>query len=95
MTISKALQDVLDERKRQVEELGWTLEHDDTHDNRELVDFALALLYSKSGLIDSPAYRRTLSKATALLVAEAERFDRAEVKAAKDKAATHTTPPWE
>lgn len=34
--LTKAAQDVLNERHRQVETEGWTREHDDTHDDFEL-----------------------------------------------------------
>jgi hypothetical protein len=34
--MSKAIDDVLEERKRQVEAEGWSAEHDDEHDSGEL-----------------------------------------------------------
>lgn len=34
--VTQALQDIVQERSRQVESEGWTPEHDDSHVNREL-----------------------------------------------------------
>lgn len=38
--MSKATEDVLAERQRQIEAEGWTAEHDDEHDSGELADVA-------------------------------------------------------
>jgi len=38
--MSKAIDDIAAERARQLAEEGWTLEHDDGHDNGELADAA-------------------------------------------------------
>lgn len=38
--MSKAIDDVLAERKRQIEAEGWTAEHDDRHDDRSLASVA-------------------------------------------------------
>lgn len=38
--ISKAAEDVIAERCRQVEAEGWTTEHDDTHPNGAMADAA-------------------------------------------------------
>ncbi|RJE87986.1 hypothetical protein [Paracoccus onubensis] len=40
MTHSKAVEDVLAERRRQIEAEGWSFEHDDLHDRRELLKAA-------------------------------------------------------
>lgn len=39
---SRAARDVLDERARQIDEEGWTPEHDDQHDKGEMADAAAA-----------------------------------------------------
>lgn len=41
---SKAITDVLAERQRQITSEGWTLEHDDQHDDKELA--LVAALYA-------------------------------------------------
>lgn len=38
--MSKAIDDVIAERKRQIETEGWTSEHDDEHDNGEMAQAA-------------------------------------------------------
>lgn len=38
--MSKAVQDICDERDRQVEVEGWTLEHDDSHSSGEMAHAA-------------------------------------------------------
>ena len=40
--MNKAIEDVLAERKRQVEEEGWSPSHDDEHDEGEMADAAAA-----------------------------------------------------
>lgn len=85
--LTKAAQDVLAERQRQIEVEGWTLAHDDQHLDGELP--TLAAMYALGG---SPAWvegavgihdwyrpkdvRRDLVKAGALILAEIERLDR-------------------
>lgn len=97
-----AIADVAAERARQVATLGWTPEHDDSHD-RDLALPRAAACYALAGNGGAgpfwitrhqtpqqvwpyrwewkPKDRRTnLVRAAALLVAEIERFDRAEVE---------------
>lgn len=38
--MSKAIDDIIAERERQITQEGWTAEHDDGHDNGELADAA-------------------------------------------------------
>ena len=89
---SAAVRDALAERRRQIEDEGWTPEHDDEHTN-----FALAragACYAEFGNWPAhgciapstwpwPAerwkptdYRRNIVKAAALILAEIERLDR-------------------
>lgn len=90
--MSQAAQDVLAERRRQIEAEGWTPEHDDAHNNGELAEAAgcYALHHNDPGLKGAPAWwpwhaawwkpadpRRNLIKAGALILAELERLDRA------------------
>lgn len=88
---SRATDDVLAERKRQVDAEGWTLAHDDQHDNGEMA--AAAVCYAFTA-VRSPHEiqnriwpwasdwwrpsdsRRNLVKAGALILAEIERLDR-------------------
>ncbi|QXN71477.1 hypothetical protein RCHOTPOCKET_48 [Rhodobacter phage RcHotPocket] len=89
--LSRALQDVADERQRQREAEGWTLDHDDGHAGGELaragacyalhagVDLGgqtpLFWPWSKEWFKPKNA-RRDLVRAAALIVAEIERGDR-------------------
>lgn len=98
---SKALEDVLAERRRQIEEKGWTPEHDDKHNDgaialagagyAEAAAWAVMAPDDKQFTDDDPPQswpeewefkpgtpRRMLVKATALMLAEIERIDRAE-----------------
>lgn len=95
--MSKALEDIAAERRRQVEAEGWTPEHDDAHSNGELAQAAacyarqavsrasaLAIPLSwpwEDGWWKPGSHRRNLVKAAALMVAEIERLDRAEARA--------------
>ena len=78
------------ERKRQVEEEGWTPQHDDQHTNYEMMYAAVCYILSSSSLaLDNfwpkgwgdkwfkPATRqRDLVKAGALIAAEIDRLQR-------------------
>lgn len=88
--MSQAIQDIVAERRRQIEAEGWTLTHDDEHGTGEMAQAAAAYAYAASGISRShgrlwpwaaswwkPAPpRRMLVKAAALIVAEIERLDR-------------------
>ena len=50
--LSRAAQDVLAERQRQVEQEGWTPGHDDQHDNGELA--AAAACYARESRLIEP-----------------------------------------
>jgi len=88
-TGADALADVAVERQRQIEQEGWSAEHDDEHGNDELA--CAAACYAIASKF--PGYaekmwpwdeewwkptddRRNLVKAAALLIAEIERLDR-------------------
>ncbi|WP_416048996.1 hypothetical protein [Cupriavidus basilensis] len=102
-----AARDVLAERRRQVEAEGWTREHDDKHGNGEMALAAGCYAANAGGAAWAdgvPSFfpwtqawwkpttpRRDLVKAGALILAEIERIDRAEM--AEQPAMTHTTPP--
>lgn len=88
----QAAQDVLAERRRQIEVEGWTPEHDDEHSESELALAAASYAAAAGGYAKGkappiwpfaldwwkPSYgRRDLVKAAALLLAEIERIDRA------------------
>ncbi len=104
---SAAELDVLNERRRQVLEEGFTPDHDDAHDNGELARAAACYAMGaawlemhrmgdgQGNIVDvpvrwpwSPAWwkpksrREDLVRAAALLIAEAERLDRAEADSA-------------
>ncbi len=92
MDLTKAAQDVLTERQRQIKAEGWTAEHDDRHSSGDLA--LAAACYAAVGEPhpeDEPPEiwpwepehwkpskddRRNLVKAAALLLAEIERLDR-------------------
>src|SRR5580693_728278 len=89
--LSDAARDVLAERERQVSAEGWTPEHDDEHNDCEMVLAAIVYAESASGYqvtrsgtwpwhfawFKPTTPRRDLVKAAALIVAEIERLDRA------------------
>ena len=91
MSNTKALDDVIAERARQIQVEGWTVEHDDKHRSYELphaaaayaivnVDSAKAdrLWPFNSHWFKSGDHRRNCVKAAAMLLAEIERIDRAQ-----------------
>lgn len=102
-----AARDVLAERGRQVEAEGWTPEHDDKHGNGEMALAAGCYAANAGGAAwadEVPSFfpwtqawwkpttpRRDLVKAGALILAEIERIDRAEM--AEQPTMMHTTPP--
>ena len=90
--LNAALRDIAAERRRQIEQEGWTPEHDDKHVRGEIASAAAS--YSVAGLEGGEALaigiwpwsvdwwkpkdrRRDLVRAAALIVAEIERLDRA------------------
>lgn len=90
-----AIEDITNERQRQIEVEGWTPEHDDEHGNGELADAAACYAgdrrqfnaaaptnwpWSQGWWKPGPDRRRQLVKAGALIVAEIERLDRAKVQ---------------
>lgn len=87
---STAAQDVLAERRRQVDAEGWAPEHDDHYVNEELRKAASAYLTAWTPYLIPNCWpwsavwwkpgtdRRNLEKAGALIIAEIERLDRAE-----------------
>jgi hypothetical protein len=90
--MSKAIEDITAERRRQIEVEGWSFEHDDKHVEGEMADAAACYALYASNNDErvrrmwpwdtawwKPASRRKmLVKAAALLVAEIERLDRAD-----------------
>lgn len=94
-TLTQAVQDVLAERRRQIEVEGWTPKHDDEHGWGDLAD-AAACYISGSPYWSTrdkhqrwpwelawwkPKDRRTnLVRSAALLMAEVERMDRADAR---------------
>ena len=84
------LADIVAERKRQRDVEGWTLAHDDMHDEGELAEAAACYAWNQTQDADGvpPQWpwheewwkpkgrRRNLIRAAALLVAEIERLDR-------------------
>jgi len=89
--LTDAARDVLAERRRQVEQEGWTPEHDDQHEDCDMALAAIVYAESAVGYHTScpdtwpwsPKWfkpttpRRDLVKAGALILAEIERLDRA------------------
>lgn len=90
--IPRAILDIANERFRQVEDEGWTADHDDRHEEGSLAQAALCYVYAS--VFDPGDFplrywpwdtnwwkpsnsRRNLVKAGALIAAEIERLDRA------------------
>lgn len=85
---TKAMQDVLAERKRQIDKEGWTPGHDDDHTNGELEDAAMCyLIHTGSGFPPSlwpweanswkpKNSRENFVRAAALRLAERQRHER-------------------
>lgn len=55
MMESKAIKDVIAERRRQIEKEGWTLEHDDGHDDGSLAKAGACYALNGAGVCDSHA----------------------------------------
>jgi hypothetical protein len=89
-TMSKALEDIAAERRRQVEVEGWTAQHDDQYTDGALAKAAIcyATVYPLAASYWprdiswwKPKDRRSdLVRAGALIAAEIERLDRAEAR---------------
>lgn len=87
---SRVLSEIAEERRRQVEEEGWTPDHDDCHVDGELGEAAAAYAAIHDGAdtlwpfsdewFKRTTRRRDLIKAGALIVAEIERLDRFEAR---------------
>lgn len=88
--LTKAAEDVLAERRRQVEVEGWTPEHDDEHGQHELAHAAACYAYPEltclvgvktwpwdEGSFKVKDQRSNYVRAAALLLASIERLDRA------------------
>lgn len=81
---SQAAVDVLAERRRQIDEEGWTADHDDEHTKGQLAAAATCYVTGRSlywpwlrSWWKPTTRRRNLVKAGALILAEIERLDRA------------------
>ncbi|KVD57297.1 hypothetical protein WI87_18830 [Burkholderia ubonensis] len=96
--LTNAVRDVLAERRRHVEQEGWTPEHDDQHTDGAMARAAACYAYPEltaiAGLRTWPwdttwwkpsAPRRNLVKAVALGIAEIERLDRAAARAGESQ----------
>ncbi|GAQ30263.1 hypothetical protein SAMD00023378_3946 [Ralstonia sp. NT80] len=106
---TQASRDVLAERRRQVEEEGWTCARDDDYNSAELAQAAAAyalhaggqksaagITWPQSWAMDwfkPTTARRSLVKAGALILAEIERIDRAAAIAQRPVAYLTETPP--
>lgn len=78
------IDEIAAERQRQIDEEGWTPEHDDTHAQGEMASAAACYCLGTLRYWPwAPAWwkpkgrRRDLIRAAALIVAEIERLDRA------------------
>lgn len=85
--MQKVIGEIAQERQRQINDEGWTEDHDDSHDIEELAVAAACYAYPKIADYSWPwsyeSYkptnrRRDLIKAAAMIVAEIERIDRLE-----------------
>ena len=85
--MSKVIEDIANERIRQMGQEGWTHHHDDAHANRELAKAAAC--YAVGNSVGWPwakhwwkpkTYRENLVRAGALIAAEIERIDRKALK---------------
>jgi hypothetical protein len=87
--MTKAFDDVIAERKRQIDVEGWSHEHDDAHSLGELAAAGAAYAIRDRADSNPPTFwpwdwrwwkpkdrRRNLVRAAALIVAEIERLDR-------------------
>lgn len=97
--VTAAARDVLAERRRQVEGEGWTPEHDDKHQHKEMSRAAACYCLAAEGMTNLPHdlwpwedswfkygdHRGMLVKAGALILAEIERRDRSRI-ASEDRA---------
>lgn len=95
MTLNSVTEEVIQERTKQVK-LGFTAEHDDEHTGAELRDAAAHMIYPAivpwpfvDGHPDVSKYRRNLIVAAAFCIAEVERFDRQNTKAAIEQASAN------
>lgn len=84
--VSRGALDIVAERRRQVEDLGYTAEHDMEHDPMALAQAAAAYLgYGRSPWVDPDARsdrRRDLVRAGGLIAAAIDRHDAGEAPAA-------------
>jgi len=91
-TLTKAALDILTERQRQISTEGWTIGHDDEHDTHEMAHAAACYAYPElATLVGVQAWpwapewfkvrdnRSNYVRAAALLLAEIERLDRADI----------------
>ena len=84
------IDEVVAERKRQIEKEGWSAEHDDEHSDGEMAWAAASYAMGSNRFWPwdikwwKPTdRRRDLVKAGALIVAEIERLDRSEILSRK------------
>ena len=94
-SINKVVSEITGERHRHIREKGWTAEHDDEHSDGELQEAAAAYCLWRDGRKSLPrslwpwdmgwfkpkSIRRNLIKASALIIAEIQRIDRADKEA--------------
>lgn len=99
-SMTRGMADVLNERSRQQHEEGWTPEHDDAYRRGELAEAGATYALHATGRYGTGAVtwpwastwwkpstpRRDLVKAAALIIAEIDRLDRAEILAAAGRA---------
>lgn len=88
---TSVIDEIAAERKRQIEDEGWTPNHDDEHNGGELALAGACYALGSTGVRRAPEHwpfdpnwwkpqsrRRDLVRAAALIVAEIERLDRVE-----------------